>query len=116
MRLVLAVERAYAGASRAIVCRMLLVELEGALRRPRVHRCLRIEEVPAILARVIAASVLVGDPANSEAVCRDPSDDYIVAVAKEQGAAIVSGDGDLLALRGRTSVRILTAREYLDLV
>jgi predicted nucleic acid-binding protein len=81
-----------------------------------VHRYLRIEEVSAILAWVIAASVLVGDPATIEAVCRDPSDDYIVAVAKEQGAAIVSGDGDLLALRGRTSVRILTAREYLDLV
>lgn len=110
-----AVDRAYAGASQAIVCPMLLAELEGALRRPRMRRFIRLEEVPAILRWVTGASLLVGDPITIEAACRDPGDDYLVAVAKVQGAAIVTGDGDLLALRGRTSVRILTAREYLDL-
>jgi hypothetical protein len=34
----MAIEGAYAGASRAIVCPMLLAELERAIRRPRMRR------------------------------------------------------------------------------
>lgn len=113
---VLAVERAHAGASVAIVCPMLLTELERALRRPRMRSSIRLDEVPAILQWVLGASEVVEDPATIEEVCRDPGDDYLVAVAKAQGAAIVTGDGDLHALRERTTIRILTAREYLDLV
>ena len=47
------------------------------------------------------------------AVCRDPRDDYLFALY-EQGHAdlIVSGDKDVLALKG--SYPIITARELID--
>ena len=47
------------------------------------------------------------------AVCRDPRDDYIFALY-DQGHAdlIVSGDKDVLALKG--SYPIITARELID--
>jgi predicted nucleic acid-binding protein len=94
---------------------MLLAEIEGVLRRPRMRRSIRAEEVPAVLAWVIGGSLLVDDPDEIEAVCRDRGDDYIVALAKTHDAAIVTGDGDLQALKEKAGVIILTAKEYVDL-
>jgi putative PIN family toxin of toxin-antitoxin system len=49
-------------------------------------------------------------------ICRDPKDDCILECALKAGAQlIVTGDKDLLTLGEFRSIRIITARQYLDL-
>jgi uncharacterized protein len=48
---------------------------------------------------------------------RDPDDDHILAAAIDgECAEIVTGDLDLLALRGFRGIRIVTPREFFDAV
>ncbi|MFN0033666.1 MAG: putative toxin-antitoxin system toxin component, PIN family [Saprospiraceae bacterium] len=48
--------------------------------------------------------------------CRDPKDDKFLALAKDGKAAlIVSGDKDLLDMHSWEGVRILTARQFLEI-
>jgi predicted nucleic acid-binding protein len=49
-------------------------------------------------------------------VCRDPRDDYLVALATARGAeAIVTGDLDLLAINpDQLSFEVLTPRQLTD--
>lgn len=50
------------------------------------------------------------------AVCRDPDDDVVLALAVEAKCEfIVTGDGDLLALDGHAGIRIVTPRAFADL-
>jgi putative PIN family toxin of toxin-antitoxin system len=50
-------------------------------------------------------------------VCRDPNDDCILECALKAGAElIVSGDKDLLALEVYRTIRLVTCRQYLDLI
>lgn len=44
----------------------------------------------------------------------DSDDDYLLALSEAAGAALVTGDGDLLALDGR--LPIYTPREFLELL
>jgi uncharacterized protein len=49
-------------------------------------------------------------------VCRDPKDDCILECALKAGAQlIVTGDHDLLSLGEFRNIRIITARQYIDL-
>jgi predicted nucleic acid-binding protein len=59
---------------------------------------------------------MVTDPADPPRVCRDPDDDYLVALSVAAGAsALVSGDNDLLAVdRDRAGVEVLTPRQLID--
>ncbi|MBI2382730.1 MAG: putative toxin-antitoxin system toxin component, PIN family [Gammaproteobacteria bacterium] len=75
---------------------------------------------PAELAEALAlylpyAEVVESVPA-SKLACRDPKDQPFLDLA-EAGRAdmLVSGDGDLLALKGHASCRILTPAEFLAL-
>ena len=49
----------------------------------------------------------------SEAVCRDPDDDWVLATAVAGDAAvIVSGDADLLTLDHYSGIQILSPRQF----
>jgi predicted nucleic acid-binding protein len=51
----------------------------------------------------------------AEAVCRDPDDDHILALAATAGAeVIVSGDDDLLSLKRHHGVDIVSPRAFWD--
>ncbi|MBA2420337.1 MAG: hypothetical protein H0V57_04320 [Thermoleophilaceae bacterium] len=56
------------------------------------------------------AKVRTAPPVRSE----DQGDDYLIALAAEQRAALVSGDKHLLALAGR--IPVYSPREFIDLV
>lgn len=59
-------------------------------------------------------AVLVEDPPALPGVTADPADDYLVALARAEGAdAIVSGDRHLLELE-RPRPPVLTARAFVD--
>ncbi|MGZ6692293.1 MAG: putative toxin-antitoxin system toxin component, PIN family, partial [Solirubrobacteraceae bacterium] len=55
-------------------------------------------------------------PPPHPAVCRDPDDDYLVALATAHTASVlVSGDDDLLAIDpSELEVEILTPRRFVD--
>ena len=78
--------------------------------------------VSAALARspqapsVMIMEAALDDRIEPQRVCRDPDDDYLVALAKATRAdVLVTGDDDLLAIEhGRAGVEVLTPRELTD--
>lgn len=49
-------------------------------------------------------------------ICRDPDDDWILALAVEANCEfIITGDKDLLALDGHDGIRIVTPRAFAEL-
>jgi uncharacterized protein len=101
----------------AVVCPRLLSEVRRALRKPYFRKRVEEDAAAEALAMLTEACVMVENPAEVEAVLRDPNDDYLVALAREAGAeAIVSGDKDLLDHAGELEPRVLNAREACELL
>jgi len=62
------------------------------------------------------APACVSDPSGTEAITRDPKDDYLVRLARSSAAtALVSGDRDLLEA-DIGDVDVLTPRAFIDRV
>jgi uncharacterized protein len=91
----------------------LLEELAGQLRQ---RFALGPKEVPFLAAyRELAVSVTAA--AMPKPVCRDPDDDRVLATAIAAKAdLIVTGDQDLLVLRQHAGIRILSPRQFLELL
>jgi putative PIN family toxin of toxin-antitoxin system len=90
---------ARAGSFELIVSPQLLDELEGVLRREKFRRYVDLGGVTAYLDLLRRAAQLVADPETPPPIrCTDPDDDYLIALAHSQSAALVSGDSDLLEL------------------
>jgi uncharacterized protein len=101
----------------AVACPHLLGEVRKTLRKPYFRK--RVEEAAAAesLAMLAEASAMLADPAAVEAVLRDPTDDYLLALAREAEAeAIVSGDNDLLDHAGELEPKAIGAREACELL
>lgn len=78
---------------------MLLNELEAVLRREKFRRYVDLDGVAAYLDLLRRDARLAADPKTPPPIrCTDPDDDYLIALAHNQKAALVSGDGDLLEL------------------
>ncbi len=98
-----------------IVSPLLLEELERALAYPKLAERIPAPESAALVDWLGREAVLVDDPSDppsSHSV--DPGDDYLLALAENEGAALVSGDRHLLALSA--AVPVLTVREFLVIV
>lgn len=78
----------------------LLAEIASVLARLRMRRYLSLDEAQRFVGDLASVTALIADaPLPHPAVCRDPADDYLVALAGTAGVeAIVSGDLDLLSL------------------
>lgn len=101
-----------------VVSIALLDELSDVLARPKFARATRegraLDFVGAL--RVGASTVIVSDPSGTEAITRDPKDDYLVRLARSSAAtALVSGDRDLLEA-DIGDVDVLTPRAFIDRV
>jgi putative PIN family toxin of toxin-antitoxin system len=94
---------------------MLLSEIAGVLTRPRLARYLSGSEARRFVAGLASQTTLTSDaPLPHPAVCRDPGDDYLVALALHAHAeAIVTGDRDLLELVD-PPVPAITPRELVE--
>ena len=85
----------------------LLREVADVLARPRIRSGVSAEDAQLFLADIAAQVVMFADPADPPNICRDPDDDYLVALATVCGAdALVSGDDDLLAVDSPTGVDV----------
>ncbi len=107
--------RAHAeGRFELVVCSHLLAELEGVLTRPKFQRYLTPGQAERFLASLRREAQVVDDPEDIEAVSPDPSDDYLVALARARRAhVLVSGDPHLTSLRVLDLV-LLTPRRFLE--
>jgi putative PIN family toxin of toxin-antitoxin system len=97
----LLLEAVRSGQIEMVACGQLLREVRGGLGgryfRDRITDADR-DAIPAMLA---ALAVVAQDPADPPPVLRDPSDDYLVALARAASAeAIITGDRDLLDHEG----------------
>jgi len=101
----------------AIICPRLLAEVERALRKPYFRELIDDQEIAEAVSIIRDAGTMLDNPVDPQAVLRDPTDDYLVALAQEAGAeAIVTSDRDLLdhvdltppAIDARKACKLLT--------
>ncbi len=81
-----------------VVCQRLLDEVDHVLtKRPRLRRWITVPAAHLYLARLATAADIKPDPELGPRLSRDPDDDYVIYLARENGAEfIVTGDDDLL--------------------
>ena len=96
-------------------CPALLGEIASVLGRERLRRYLSIEEARRFVADLAGVMTLAEDPPSPHpAVCRDPGDDYLVALARAARVdALVTGDRDLLEMED-IGVAVITPRELVE--
>ena len=114
---VLILEAALDGRLELITSPLLLREITSVLKRPRLRKYLSTDEALRFVAGLATQTILLTDPPGPPAaVCRDPDDDYLVALATARHAdAIVSGDPDLHAIDNKQlDIEILTPRQLVD--
>lgn len=77
----------------------------------------RPEDVRQFLDGLAGSSHWFRDAADVPAVTRDPSDDRVIACAVAARAGyLVTGDDDMLVLGEHQGIRIVTPRQFLDLL
>ena len=97
-----------------VTCPRLIEELETVLRRPRFRQYLSIDEADDYVTSIEGVAHDADDPADPEALSRDPDDDYLIALTREAPAdRLVTGDQDLLELE-KPPVPIVSPRALLD--
>ncbi len=97
-----------------IVCPRLLAELGGVLERPKFRRYVTVEEAQTFVAEVARFGRRLADPTDPPSASRDPDDDYLVALARTEGArAVISGDRDLTEMPD-TGIVVLTPKRAVE--
>lgn len=105
-------ELARNGALELIVSPLLLGELEKMLAREKFRRYVDLDAVRDYVGLLRRDAVVAEDPAEEPPLRSvDPDDDYLIALAFNQKAVLVSGDKHLLDLTG--GAPILTPADLL---
>lgn len=85
-------------------------ELETVLLRAEFRRYALLDEVTDYVDEIRRHATLADDPEDvPPGLTPDPKDDYLVALARAEGAVLVSGDAHLAGLSG-----VMPPRELLD--
>jgi putative PIN family toxin of toxin-antitoxin system len=94
------------GSFELVISERLLAELRQALDYPKLRERITAEQAERLLGSLRAGATLAPDPVEPPKLrSRDPDDDYLVALAAAQGAMLVTGDSDLLALHESAPIR-----------
>ena len=103
------------GAFELIVSPKLLAELARALAYSKIRRLVPAADADTFVAWLERSATLARDP-NGPLPVRsvDPGDDYLIAVAADQRATLVSGDRHLLVLVG--DFPVLTPASFLAML
>jgi putative PIN family toxin of toxin-antitoxin system len=101
------------GASELIVSELLIAELTRALAYPKLRKRIPAEKAAALVSWVRDNGTLAEDPPGPTPVSSpDPDDDYLLALAINRRAFLVTGDQHLLRLR--ENLPILTPVEFVS--
>ena len=93
------------GALEVIVSPLLLGELEDVLGREKFRRYVDLGSARDYVALLRRESMHVADPETPPPLrSADPDDDYLIALAHDQSAIVVSGDRHLLDLADRAPI------------
>ena len=100
----------------------LLSEVNKVLNYPRIYKRYNISEkrIASFLESIATFGKLVFKPKEVK-ICRDPNDDEIfsiaLAIAHKKPIYIVSGDKDILSLKGKVEgIKIVTAKDFLKVI
>lgn len=92
---------------RVVVSPALLAELEDVLMRPQFRRYITAQEAERAIDRIKNRSKTISTEFQVKTICRDPKDDYLLALAKAGKAdLLITGDADLLVIKkyGKTTI------------
>jgi putative PIN family toxin of toxin-antitoxin system len=93
------------GGVELIVSELLLTELERAFGYPKLRKRIPAEKAAAYLGFLRGHGTLAVDPAGPPPISSpDPDDDYLIALAIDRRAFLVTGDQHLLGLRGELPI------------
>jgi len=102
-----------------VISLYLVQEITAVLSYPRIRARIRLDEreLEAIVAALLSQAEVTPGRLHMPGATRDPKDDAIVACAIEGNAdVIVSGDQDLLALGDDKGVRVVTPRQFVEML
>lgn len=100
------------GSFELIVSPLLLDELRSVLRRKKFRGYVDLDGADRYVDLLRRDAAFTDDPPGPPPIpCRDPDDDYLIALAHDRAAALVSGDDDLLELAGK--IPVFTPAEFL---
>jgi len=83
-----------------VVSERLLAELRRALAYPKLRSRVTEQDATEFVDLLSRTATTLEDPLVAPRRSRDPGDDYLLALAEVGAAVLVTGDRDLLALRG----------------
>lgn len=106
------VGRWLAGEFELVVSEMLLAELEQALGYPKLRDRISESEAAEIMSLLRDGAIVAPDPSTAPHRSTDPGDDYLLALAENERAVLVSGDRHLLVLGDLLPIQ--SARRFLD--
>ena len=102
------------GAFELVVSPALLAELAEVLRRSKIRRYVSAEDAEELVSWLRRDAVISDDEPVTVRVAPDPSDDFLIALARRSAASVlVSGDRALSGIRG-IEPPILTPRAFLE--
>lgn len=103
------------GAFELVVSPGLLAELGRVLRYQKIRDRILPDEARSLIDWLERSATVVDDPEGSPPVSSpDPGDDYLIAIASEARAVLVSGDDHLLGIRA--DVPIMSPRDFRTLL
>jgi uncharacterized protein len=106
------INRWLGGAFELVVSEALLSELERALAYPKLHRRISTDDAAQFVSLLRLAAIVAPDPEAGSHSSLDPGDDYLLALAENEHAVLVSGDHHLLQLAD--ALPIQAGRRFLD--
>ncbi len=93
-----------------------LNELKQVTQRPKLQKYFPPEKVNELLLFLKAISLFVEIQSNVK-LCRDPKDNFLLAMAKDsQADYLITGDQDLLILERFQSTTIISYRNFLSIL
>lgn len=90
----------------------LLSELARALAYPKLATRIPAADAAGLVEALRGAAVVAPDPADPPPRSPDPDDDYLLALAEQERAVLVTGDQHLLGLQDQFP--IVMPRAFLD--